>query len=407
MNMDAEFADQIRHRLGAEKSRKSYPAGFPTLPPVPAARYCDPAFFGLEREHVFSKNWLFVAHADELPEAGDVVLLDQFPAPTLLVRSEDRQIRSFYNTCRHRGAPLVREARAKVKTRLLCQYHSWSYDLEGRLRGVPDSENFQNLNKSCLGLGAIRCENWASLVFINFDRNAVPLREFLAPILRNMDEEIGDGAPQHQSRFVHKSVTPMRGNWKLATDANIETYHVNTVHKDLSAVLDQKATTIWLLANGHSRMFNGQRYPIERNSAVPRFARVNPVTGEGVYAYLIYPNTVMVVSPTLIFTTQAWPLGPGESRYDAYYLMGEPNNERNRISYERMIAATEKILKEDLGNLAFMQKSFEAGTIESIPLGFQERRIYYLHEMIDRSIGDELIPTRLRVPAMLEEFIEQ
>ena len=286
-------------------------------------------------------------------------------------------------------------------------YHSWSYDLEGRLRGVPDSENFQNLDKSCLGLGAIRCETWAGLVFINFDRNAVPLREFLAPILRNMDEEIGDGAPQHQSRFVHKSVTPMRGNWKLGTDANIETYHVNTVHKDLSAVLHQKATTIWLLANGHSRMFNGQRYPIERNPAVPRLARVNPVTGEGVYAYLIYPNTVMVVSPTLIFTTQAWPLGPGESRYDAYYLMAEPNNERNRTSYERMIAATEKILKEDLGNLAFMQKSFEAGTIESIPLGFQERRIYYLHEMIDRSIGDELIPTRLRVPAMLEGFIEQ
>ena len=94
------------------------------------------------------------------------------------------------------------------------------------MRGVPDSENFQNLNKGCLGLGAIRCENWASLVFINFDRNAVPLRQFLAPILRNMDEEIGDGAPQHQSRFVHKSVTPIRGNWKLATDANVVNVHI-------------------------------------------------------------------------------------------------------------------------------------------------------------------------------------
>jgi phenylpropionate dioxygenase-like ring-hydroxylating dioxygenase large terminal subunit len=405
--METVFADQIRQRLQNEKARKSYPEGFPMLPPVPAARYCDPAFFQLEREYVFGKNWLFVAHVDELPEAGDVVLLEQFPAPTLLVRGEDRRIRAFYNTCRHRGAPLVREPRAKVKTRLVCQYHSWSYDLEGRLRGVPDSENFQNLDKSCLGLGAIRCETWAGLVFINFERNAAPLREFLAPILRNMDEEIGDGAAPHQSRFVHKSVTPLRGNWKLATDANIETYHVNTVHKELSSVLDQKATTIWLLANGHSRMFNGQRYSIERNAVVPRFARVNPVAGEGVYAYLIYPNTVLVISPTLIFTTQAWPLSAGESRYDAYYLMAEPINDRNRTPYVRMIAATEKILQEDLGNLAFMQKSFEAGTLERIPLNFQERRIYYLHEMIDRSIGDELIPSRLRVPAMLERFVEQ
>ena len=379
---------------------------FPSLPPVPAARYCDPAFFQLEREYVFGKNWLFVAHVDELPESGDVVLLDQFPAPSLLVRGEDRRIRAFYNTCRHRGAPLVREPRAQIKTRLVCQYHSWSYDLEGRLRGVPGSENFKNLDKSCLGLGAIRSETWAGMVFINFDRNAAPLREFLAPILRNMDEEIGDGAAQNQPRYVHKSMTPMRGNWKLATDANIETYHVNTVHKELSVVLDQKATTIWLLANGHSRMFNGQRYPIERNAVVPRLARVNPVTGEGVYAYLIYPNTVMVVSPTLTFTTQAWPLGPGESRYDAYYLMAEPISDQDRTRYERMIAATEKILKEDLGNLAFMQKSFEAGTIDHIPLSFQERRIYYLHEMIDRSMGDEMILPRLRVPAILERFLE-
>jgi len=406
--MDASFAEEIRQRLETEKSRKTYPDGFPPLPPIPAARYCDPAFFRLERKYVFGRNWLFVAHVDELPETGDVVLLDQFPAPVMLVRGEDRRVRAFYNTCRHRGAPLVREPRAKVKTRLVCQYHSWSYDLEGRLRGVPDSENFQNLNKSCLGLGAVHCDTWAGLVFINFDRNVTPLREFLAPILRNMDDEIGDGAADHQSRFVHKSVTPLRGNWKLATDANIETYHVNTVHREtLSSVLDQKATAIWLLANGHSRMFNGQRYPIERNPTVPRFAQVNAVTNEGVYAYLIYPNTVIVISPLLIFTTQAWPLSPGEMRYDTYYLMAAPISDHNRTRYERMIAATERILQEDLGNLAFMQDSFEAGTIESIPLNYQERRIYHLHEAIDRSIGEELIPQRLRVPAILEGFIEQ
>src|ERR1700680_5162019 len=87
--METGFADQTRQHLQTEKARKSYPEGFPTLPPVPAARYCDPAFFQLEREYVFGKNWLVVAHLDELPEAGDVVLLEQFPAPTLLGRGED------------------------------------------------------------------------------------------------------------------------------------------------------------------------------------------------------------------------------------------------------------------------------------------------------------------------------
>jgi phenylpropionate dioxygenase-like ring-hydroxylating dioxygenase large terminal subunit len=404
--MDAAFANEVRNRVHAEKARRSYPEGFPALPPIPAGRYCDPAFFQLERDYVFGRNWLFVAHADELAAPGDALLLDQFPTPLMLVRGTDGTIRAFFNTCRHRGAPLIRQPRAHVKTRLVCHYHSWSYDLEGRLRGVPDSENFKNLDKSCLGLGAVRCETWAGLVFINLDPNAAPLRDFLAPIMRTMDEQIGDraGSP---SRFVDKSSTNLRGNWKLAIDANIETYHVNTVHPGLAPVLEQKGTTIWLLPNGHSRMFIAHRIPLERNPLVRHFPNVDPVTGEGAYAYLIYPNTVIVIAPTLIFTTQTWPVAPGEMRYDVYYLMAAPMDDRNRAAYERIIAATDKILQEDLGNLSFMQTSYEAQTIERIPLNYQERRIYYLHEAIDRDIGDELVPARLRVPAILGDFIEQ
>ena len=403
--MDA-FANEVRSRVNAEKARRSYPQGFPALPPIPAARYCDPAFFELERDYVFGRNWLFVAHADELPAPGDALLLDQFPTPLMLVRGTDSTIRAFFNTCRHRGAPLIREPRANVKTRLVCRYHSWSYDLEGRLRGVPDSENFNNLDKSCLGLGAVRCETWAGLVFINLDPNAVPLREFLAPIMLTMDAAIGDAAGS-PSRFVHKSSTKLRGNWKLAIDANIETYHVNTVHPGLAPVLEQKGTAIWLLPKGHSRMFIAHRIPLERNPLVRHFPRVDPVTGEGAYAYLIYPNTVIVVAPTLIFTTQTWPVAPGEMRYDVYYLMAAAMDDLNRTAYERIITATDKILQEDLGNLSFMQASYEARTIERIPLNYQERRIYYLHETIDRDIGDELVPARLRMPAILSDFIEQ
>ncbi len=33
--MDQQFADSIRSRLIAEKTRTSYPEGFPALPPIP------------------------------------------------------------------------------------------------------------------------------------------------------------------------------------------------------------------------------------------------------------------------------------------------------------------------------------------------------------------------------------
>ncbi|MGO9605426.1 MAG: aromatic ring-hydroxylating oxygenase subunit alpha [Candidatus Binataceae bacterium] len=222
--MDSAFADDIRRRATWEKEREQYPEGFPALPPIPAARYCDPAFFRLEREHVFGKSWLFVAHVDELPEPGDVLLLDQFPMPLMVIRGEDRKLRAFYNTYRPRGAPLIRDPKAHVKTRLVCQYHSWSYDLEGRLRGVPDSKNFGKLDMTCLGLGAVNCDSWAGLIFINLDPGARSLREFLAPIIKDVDGEIGDAAGSVQLRFVRKTATQQRGNWKLGVDANIETF---------------------------------------------------------------------------------------------------------------------------------------------------------------------------------------
>ena len=41
-----------------------------------------------------------------------------------------------------------------------------------------------------------------------------------------------------------------------------------------------------------------------------------------------------------------------------------------------------------------------------IPLNYQERRIYHLHEEIDRVIGPEKLPEALRVAPRLEPFWE-
>ncbi|MBI3246232.1 MAG: hypothetical protein HYZ50_06975 [Deltaproteobacteria bacterium] len=68
--MDSALVDMIKQRAAREKQRTQYPEGFPPLPMVPAGRYTDPHFFALEREHVFGKSWMFVAHTSELPTPG-------------------------------------------------------------------------------------------------------------------------------------------------------------------------------------------------------------------------------------------------------------------------------------------------------------------------------------------------
>ncbi|MGH7964605.1 MAG: aromatic ring-hydroxylating oxygenase subunit alpha, partial [Candidatus Binatia bacterium] len=193
--MDSTLVNTIRQRAEWERKREGYPEGFPALPLVPAGRYTDPHFFTLERDLVFGKSWMYVAHTSELPDPGTTLLLDQFPAPLFLIRGRDQQIHCFYNTCQHRGAPLVYAGEPPVKGWLTCKYHGWAYHLDGRLAAIPEEYNFKDVDKACINLHAVSCDTWAGMIFINLDPHALPLREYLAPIVREIDSEIGDQAP--------------------------------------------------------------------------------------------------------------------------------------------------------------------------------------------------------------------
>ena len=95
----------------------------------------------------------------------------------MLVRGADRSVRAFYNTCQHRGAPVVREARGTART-LRCQYHSWTYDItSGSLVDVPDERDFVGLCRDERALVEIGCEVWDGWIFVNQAPDAPPLRE--------------------------------------------------------------------------------------------------------------------------------------------------------------------------------------------------------------------------------------
>jgi len=106
--MDAAYIARYKERSAYEEARTEPPEGFPKLPDLPLGRYTDPEFYGLEREYLWKKVWLYAAHDSELPTPGSYKLTDIAGAPVLLVRGDDGVVRAFYNACRHRGAPVVR-----------------------------------------------------------------------------------------------------------------------------------------------------------------------------------------------------------------------------------------------------------------------------------------------------------
>ena len=154
-DMDAEFIERVKRNVDYERERKSPPDGFPAFPPIAGGRYTNPSFLALEDKFLWKRSWLYACHSDELPEPGSFVLWGKFNSPILIVRGKDDTIRAFYNTCRHRGGPIVKEPHGKTRGGFVCGYHGWTYDLEGKLINLRDKRDFVGLEivAVCMSFG--------------------------------------------------------------------------------------------------------------------------------------------------------------------------------------------------------------------------------------------------------------
>src|SRR3979490_2695480 len=101
--------------------------------------YSDPDVFALEMERIFGRAWLFVGHTSQVPNPGDYITTELGRAPIIMCRHRDGSVQVLLNRCSHRGAKVVNERKGHAP-RLVCCYHGWSYDTDGRLASVPVPE---------------------------------------------------------------------------------------------------------------------------------------------------------------------------------------------------------------------------------------------------------------------------
>lgn len=92
-----------------ERARTTTPDGFPALSDLPGGRYWELEFFALEHEALFKRGWLYAGHRDQLPKPGSFFVWRRTGTPIVIICGVDNRIRAFYNTCCHRGAPVVRQ----------------------------------------------------------------------------------------------------------------------------------------------------------------------------------------------------------------------------------------------------------------------------------------------------------
>jgi len=397
--MNPNGLEALYAEVETEFRRTDYPEGFPVLPELPAARYFDPGFYRLEMEHVFRKSWLCAGHASQLAEPGSFRLFEQFGQSIILSRGSDDRIRAFRNSCRHRGAALVTEPEG-IARRFVCPYHAWGFSAEGELKSLPEAHNFACFNKADKPLLQIRCEIWRGFVFINFDRDAAPLDEFLAPLT-------GQIADFPLDDMIVKKVIAVEidCNWKTAYDNFLEIYHVNTVHaKTLAPFLESKSFTVSLLQGGHARFVTRKRGGQSFFSAGHDDAAPSTFTTrfkDLVFALPCFPNSFTALDPVGFNWQSFWPKGPDKMVMTNMFMGWKRDDDEDRSFWATMLDNQRTVLAEDIGLFPTIQRSYREGDITSVVLGVQEQFIYWYHEEIDRKIGADKISPAMRVEPVL------
>ena len=229
MNDLAEIAGHIEHGM------------------IPAHLYSDPALFELEREEIFGRAWVFVAHESEIPAPGDYVVRRIVDDSFIVVRDREGAVRVHFNMCIHRGMQVCRAEQGSA-THFRCPYHGWSYRNDGSLAGLPFHEDayggeagFPRAGNGLLAPAQVDSVN--GLIFVNLDPGAPCLREYVGDFAYYLDFY------SRQSRSGLEVRGPqrwrVRANWKIGCENFVgDMYHTPYTHQsvvDISLFREPKA----------------------------------------------------------------------------------------------------------------------------------------------------------------------
>jgi carnitine monooxygenase subunit len=201
---------------------------------LPAWTYLDAEFLELERQRIFRPSWQVICHVSEIPNPGDYQCFDFVGEMLFALCGNDGVVRAFHNVCRHRAARLLDGPRGHCTRRIVCPYHAWSYDLEGKLASVGgDRAAFPDLDISRESLVPVDLEIYAGFVFARIQPGGPSVREMLAPYAA----EIATHEFEKLEPIGRVTLRPRTVNWKNVGDNYSDALHIAVAHPGLTRLL--------------------------------------------------------------------------------------------------------------------------------------------------------------------------
>lgn len=204
--------------------------------------YTLPEIYNLDLEHIFYREWLYAIPACQLTKAGYYVTMRVGAYEVAIVRGPDGEIRAFHNFCRHRGSTICKAREGQV-ARLVCPYHQWTYELDGKLIWAKDMG--PDFDTSMYSLKPVNLRNVEGLIYICLSDTPPDIEPFVA--LARPYLEVHDLA---NAKVAYTSSIVEKGNWKLVWENNRECYHCSGNHPSLCRSFSLDPEVAGVPANG-------------------------------------------------------------------------------------------------------------------------------------------------------------
>ena len=334
---------------------------------LPNECYVNKDYVNIERDTVFFNNWSVIGSASSLKEIGDVKPYNFLGVPLLILRDKSDQIKVFHNVCSHRGFKLIQEP-CKLKNMIRCPYHSWSYDLSGKLIATPhvggmNKHEAKGFEKSKSNLKEVRSFVWMDLIFVNLNNNAKSFEERIKPLEERWSKFIS----KEDQKLIRRAKDfgyfnmEVNSNWKLAIENFCESYHLPWIHPELNRVSniedhyhieDLEETFSGQGSNKYAQQFDGNR----KFSTFPNWPKDLYQNSEYVS---LFPNVMIGIHVDHFYAFWLEPISNNQTKehFELYYIGDESaSSDEFKGIREKNFAFWREVMNEDVTAIEGMQK---------------------------------------------------
>jgi glycine betaine catabolism A len=295
-------------------------------PALGKEHYVDAASFRIEVDRVLAREWSCVGRLDQLglERSGRVAVLDVLGESILVARTSDGRLTGHYNVCRHRGTQLLpagpddpvpssHEAKA-----LRCPYHSWTYDLDGRLLRAPHTEDVTDFEPERFGLHDVGVATWGGFLFVHLSPSvAGPFDDVIGAVAARLQRY-----PLADLRLGCRLTYDVAANWKLIAENYNECYHCAGVHPELCRLVPAFGHGGQNLGwdDGIPHRDGAWTFTATGTSSRAPFPDLNEAERERHKGELVYPNLMLSLAAEHVAAFTLSPLAHDRTRIDCDLL---------------------------------------------------------------------------------------